>query len=301
MKDINFDVPGAEYKEKPVRQNSKKEKFVGFLNEQKYIILTVLAFISMLGGQIWSMTINAAEINIKEFTLQALLYSAFNYAIFYFMTDEGRARGKVSEVYLNARKAYGDIHEKIRVNDFFSKLQEFCTWKKETVTDEYRRQVMLDSTITYDEYVEKWQGKSRSEIKKSSLDKQTKNCIIEANAYNTPKLVASALWEKSPFEEQATWVTKSGKKQLNSRRVYKAVRVFVLSALGISVAIDNVAHLDWSIFINVFVCAVSALLGYKDGFTAYAETEATCYETKTSLLTEAYDWAVEQKSNEKAE
>ncbi len=300
MKDINFDVPGAEYKEKPVRQNGKKEKLVNFLNEQKYIILTVLAFISMLGGQIWSMTINAAEINIKEFTLQALLYSAFNYAIFYFMTDEGRARGKVSEVYLNARKAYGDIHEKIRAKDFFPRLQEFCTWKKAAVIDEYRRQILLDSSISYDEYVKKWQGKSRREIKRSDLDKQTKNCIIEANAYNTPKLVASALWEKSSFDEQAAWVTKSGKKQLNSRRVYKAVRVFVLSALGISVAVENVAHLDWSILINVFVCAVSALLGYKDGFTAYAEIEATCYETKTSLLEEAYDWA-EQKTTEKAE
>ncbi len=300
MKDINFDVPGAEYKEKPVRQNGKKEKLVNFLNEQKYIILTVLAFISMLGGQIWSMTINATEINIKEFTLQALLYSAFNYAIFYFMTDEGRARGKVSEAYLNARKAYGDIHEKIRAKDFFPRLQEFCTWKKAAVIDEYRRQILLDSSISYDEYVKKWQGKSRREIKRSDLDKQTKNCIIEANAYNTPKLVASALWEKSSFDEQAAWVTKSGKKQLNSRRVYKAVRVFVLSALGISVAVENVAHLDWSILINVFVCAVSALLGYKDGFTAYAEIEATCYETKTSLLEEAYDWA-EQKTTEKAE
>ena len=300
MQDIKFDVPSAEYKDKP-RVTKQKGKLLNFLNEQKYIIFAAIAFITMISGEIWSMTIKSGEINLRELTFQVILYTIFYYLVFFFMTGQGREKGRVTPAYLNARSDYDSVHEKMYDAGFVTFLQGFCRWKRDTVIKEMRQAIMLDGAMSYDEYVAKWQGKPRKIVRESELDKQTKNCIIEANAFKTPKLTASMLWEKTTFNEQIAWLTKSGKNKLLTTRITKALRVMLLATISVVVVYDNVAHFDWSILIDVFSCFLSAFFGYLDGYSAYAVTEATCYETKTSLLTEAYDWAVEQKSKEKAE
>ena len=299
MKDIKFDVPSAEYKDKP--RVKQKGKLLNFLNEQKYIIFAAIAFITMISGEIWSMTIESGEINVRELTFQVILYTIFYYLVFFFMTGQGREKGRITAAYLNARSDYDLVHEKIYDAGFVTYLQGFCRWKRDTVIKEMRQAIMLDGAMSYDEYIEKWQGKPRKIVRESELDKQTKNCIIEANSFKTPKLTASMLWEKTTFNEQIAWLTKSGKNKLLTTRITKALRVMLLATISVVVVYDNVAHFDWSILIDVFSCLLSAFFGYLDGYSAYAVTEATCYETKTSLLNEAYDWAVEQKSKEKAE
>ena len=299
MKDIKFDVPSAEYKDKP--RVKQKGKLLNFLNEQKYIIFAAIAFITMISGEIWSMTIKSGEINVRELTFQVILYTIFYYLVFFFMTGQGREKGRFTAAYLNARSDYDRVHDKMYDAGFVAYLQGFCRWKRDTVIKEMRQAIMLDGAMSYDEYVEKWQGKPRKIVRESELDKQTKNCIIEANAFKTPKLTASMLWEKTTFNEQIAWLTKSGKNKLLTTRITKALRVMLLATISVVVVYDNVAHFDWSILIDVFSCLLSAFFGYLDGYSAYAVTEATCYETKTSLLNEAYDWAVEQNSKEKAE
>lgn len=302
MKDIKFDVPATEYKEKPVRESKSKSKFSAFFSEQKYLILAIISFITMIAGKIWSMTIKSGKISIRELTVQILIYAMFYYLVFYFMTGQGRQKGKQTPVYLEVRTTYDDIHEKMRSLGLVVFLQGFCRWKRDSVISEMRQAIILDSSITYDDYITKWQGKPRRVVKRSKdLDKQTKRCIIEANAFKTPKLTASMLWEKTTFNEQVVWLTKSGEKKLGSRRIEKAIRVLLLASVSVSVIFDNVTHFDWTILIDAFICLLSAFFGYLDGFTAYAVTETTAYATRISLLSEAYDWAVEQKAKEKAE
>ncbi len=300
MKDIKFDVPGAEYKEK-TRVIKQKGKFLSFLSEQKYAIFAVIAFLMMVTGEIWSMTIKSGKIDFRALTFQVILYAIFYYLVFFFMTGQGREKGKRTPVYLDACSDYDSVHEKIYKAGFVVFLQGFCRWKRDTVIKEMRQAIMLDSSMSYDEYVEKWQGKPSKIVRESELDKQTKNCIIEANSFKTPKLTASMLWEKTPFNEQIAWLTKSGKNKLITKRITKALRILLFATVSVAISYDTVTHFDLDILIDAFTCLLTAILGYLDGFSAYAVTEATCYETKTSLLTEAYDWAVEQKSKEKAE
>lgn len=300
MKDINFDVPETEYKEKP-RAPKQRGKFLNFLSEQKYAIFACIAFIMMVTGEIWSMKIESGTIDFKEVTFQVILYAIFYYLVFFFMTGQGREKGRHTPVYLDACSAYDTIHEKMYNAGLVQFLQDFCRWKRDAVIKEMQQAIMLDSSMSWNEYVEKWQGKPRSEVMKSDLDKQTKDCVLEANAFKTPKLTASMLWEKTSFNEQVTWLTKSGKSKLVAKRIRKAARVVLFATVSVAISYDTVTHFDLDILIDAFTCLLTAILGYLDGFSAYAVTETNAYTARTTLLSEAYDWAVEQKSKEKAE
>jgi hypothetical protein len=300
MKDINFNVPETEYKEKP-RAPKQRGKFLNFLSEQKYAIFACIAFIMMVTGEIWSMKIESGTIDFKEVTFQVILYAIFYYLVFFFMTGQGREKGRRTPVYLDACSDYDTIHEKMYNAGLVQYLQDFCRWKRDAVIKEMQQAIMLDSSMSWSEYVDKWQNKPRSVVMQSDLDKQTKDCVLEANAFKTPKLTASMLWEKTSFNEQVTWLTKSGKSKLVAKRIRKAARVVLFATVSVAISYDTVTHFDLDILIDAFTCLLTAILGYLDGFSAYAVTETNAYTARTTLLSEAYDWAVEQKSKEKAE
>lgn len=290
---VKYEQP---YKDKP--RSERTQKFLGFIDRQKYFLLSLLIFISLISAKIWSMTIDP-NISLKDITFQLVLYGVLNYLIYYFMSSSGRDRGRISPQYLEAKNKYAEIHDKIRVGGLYVFLQPFCLWKKKTVTEEYRRDCLMDSTLTYEEYVEKYQGRNSKVIKEAKLDKETRRCILEANAYKPPKLQASTLWQKSTFNEQVKFISRSGLNVMRVKRVFKILSIMIFSFISVSIKTETTAHFDWSLIIDVLMCASAAFLGYRGGFEAYAYTEVSCYETKTEILNEAYDWIVEkQKENE---
>lgn len=292
---VKYEQP---YKEKA--RPAKTQKLFGFIDRQKYLLLSLLVFVSMLSAKIWSMTIDA-NVSLKSVTIQAVLFGLLNYLVFFFMSDSGREKGRLSTPYTTAKTNYDVIHKQIRDEMLYPFLQPFCVWKKKNVTEEYRRDCLMDSNISYKEYVEKYQGKSPLSIRKMKLDKETTSCIIEANAYKPPKLQASTLWQKSTFKEQVKFITKSGKRSIFGKRAFKIVIIAAMTILSVSIKTSTEAHFDWSLLLDVLMAASSAFFGYRGGFEAFAYTEALCYETKTEILTEAYDWAVAEQRKEELE
>lgn len=292
MDEFKVKMPAAEYKEKP--RSPKVQAAMGFLNRQKYLLLSILVFFCEITSEIWQMTINP-EVTLKEITLRVLVFGTLNYLIFFFMSDCGRDKGIASDGYLNAKNDYDTIHKKFRDEFLYPLLQNFCAWKRKSVTEEYRRDCLMDSTISYDTYVKEYQGRNRRYIKKVIADKNDRKCVLEANAYKSAKLQASMIWERSSFNEQIKFMTKSGKNRLRTKRSIKIGTITLLSILSVAVESSTVAHFDWSILINVLVLSASAFFGFRGGYDAYALTERICYETRTNILNEAYDWAKIEK------
>ena len=85
------------------------------------------------------------------------------------------------------------------------------------------------------------------------------------------------------------------------KRVFKILSIMIFSFISVSIKTETTAHFDWSLIIDVLMCASAAFLGYRGGFEAYAYTEVSCYETKTEILNEAYDWIVEKQKEDEGE
>lgn len=275
--------------DKVVRKQTVGGKIAGGLYAHRYALIVGLIVICLILVCTFTVVFKA-NVSWKTLTLQTILYTSLMYAAYWIMIDYGKERGILSESYLSALKHYSEAHDKIKGKMYNDRLNDFCRYKQSKIVEERKHDIILDSTVSYDEYVEKYSKMSVSELTNAGLEKDDIKAITAANKAKPPHLKGSDLWERESFDKIAELISRSGKKTTRIRKALKLVFLLVTSGLVASVSIKGSFTFDFVVIIALFFLAVNFVTAFSAGYNAYAKTEALRYETRAELLDEAFEY-----------
>ena len=287
-------LPVEEFAQKTkIERKPLAVKVGGFLKKQKYLLMIFIVLIGTVAIRALSIDFNW-KVQLKEITFPLIIVCIFTYLGFWIMTDWGRDLGKNSKEYMQAIKAYWDIYEKIRDKQYNNYLKDFCEYKRKLDIEEARKEYLMDSTISYDYYLEHYKGKSKKQLQESGLSAMDVELIDKANTYKAPKLQYSMLWQRNSYKQQVDYLTKSGAKKLRVRRIIKAVLMCATTGISVGMYASSVWAFDWLLLYQIICILVNMYIGFRDGYNAYSVEETQYYTCKTELLLEHYEWCEKQ-------
>lgn len=274
------------------------QRIGGFVNRQKYAIVSFIIVISVIGIELLNINIDSG-FSLSSITLPLILLAFATYCAYWVMTDAGKDTGIKSAVYVEATKRYTETREMMKETGYKNKLKEFCAEKRRVCLEEVRRDLLLDSTISYEEYLEMYTGKDKHELEELGLCKQDIEIIRKADKYKVPKLTASALWNVGAFDEQVAFVSRSGSRKLAIKKVKKALRIVAMALVTVSISTAGMIVWDWQVLYQLACVIINMYLGYRDGYDSYAVIEAQRYISKAELLEECAEWVKAQPAPQK--
>lgn len=137
------------------------------------------------------------DIDITDLDMKMVLSISSTIVILWFCSfgmyancaDAGGKTGKKNDLYTDAVNKYNKLKDDIVNQDSTaSRLAEFCEWYILDELESTRRSILSTCSISYEDYVLKYIGKGKSDLKKYSLTKKELKAVLSANALKPIKL-----------------------------------------------------------------------------------------------------------------
>ena len=139
------------------------------------VISVILAAILSMGdiGFSWNGLRDLSLLVAVIYIVATLVYKN-NYA-------GGVAKGKASEEYTDAKRAYDEVKKQITDPSILPRLPELCTEYCLEELKQYRTMILAGACITYGDYLKKYANQDCGELKKLGLSKRAVKYVMKAD------------------------------------------------------------------------------------------------------------------------
>lgn len=235
--------------------------------------------------------------------IRSILLWICSYLMYTVYLSWGSQKGKETNDYKKAIGEYQTEKEKILKEDY-TKLAKYCIHYIKDELKSNRISVLSEIGMKYEEYEQRYLGKSTKEIQTLNIPEDKKAVIIQANSIKPTKLTPSMLMVSNTVNSRnllSTDVETIIKKDKFIKIITSAFFSMVVGSVFIDVSVLN----GWSILItcllNLLPLVLNIFMGGYQGFKAYSVNEVENLNGKITHFKNCQKYVPQEEENESQE
>ena len=284
MDRIDEPLSGAE-KRRELRRNLERDtsnvnKFS--MNDLMLAGIVVIAMVLSLTDFTFSLG------DFKNFTALTLFLYVVTTIVYRNRYNRGKLRGRSDPEYLEALKTYRLAKNKITELGIASDVPTFCQTYKTTELKEYRKGILADVDLDYNEYMEKYRHLTNKAVMKLSLPLNMRKAIIKCNNAEPLKLTPGLIMNESGEADRHKLVAQSGReREIKDKRtdfVWRGLMVALGGMIAVNVIFDFsfLTIVQW--FVRMLPMLSALIMGDDSGFCDIAVTETNFKKDQTAII-----------------
>ncbi|MBR2388107.1 MAG: hypothetical protein IKB02_09995 [Clostridia bacterium] len=260
---------------------------------------------------LYLLVIIAAAISFTDFTLSFgeiknfTALTAFLYIVTTLVYNNRYARGKRRGMQdLDYRASLEDYRKKVKAihdSSIAGLVPTFCKEYKVKELKEYRESLLSGIEMEYEEYKEKYWGKSKREIMRLRLPLDVKRTIFKCNNARPIKLVPSIIFSESGETERNKLIHQSGRDREKKDKRTQVISRAVIVLFGGAIAVDIILNFSLLVIIQWFARMLpilwATITGEDSGYCCVAVTEMNFKKDQSSIIDLFNEWVKERKKS----
>ena len=226
--------------------------------------------------------------DFKNFTALTLFLYVITTIVYRNRYNKGKSRGRSDSEYIDALKTYRKNKNEIVERGLLSEVPTFCQEYRVRELMEYRKGVLMDVDLDYDEWLEKYRRLTNKEVMRLKLPLNMKNAIITCNNAMPIKLTPGIILNENGESERQSLVGQSGREREIKDKRKDFIQRGLMVLLGGMVAVNMI--LDFSIitviqwFVRMLPIISAVIMGDDSGFCDIAVTETSFKKDQTAII-----------------
>lgn len=252
------------------------------MNDLMLAGIVVIAMVLSLTGFSFSLG------DFKNFTALTLFLYVITTIIYRNRYNRGKLRGRSDPEYIEALKAYRVAKDRIAELGIASDVPTFCQVYKTTELKEYRKGILSDVNLDYDEYMEKYRHMSKRNVMRLSLPLNMRKAIVKCNDAMPLKLTPGLIMNESGEADRHKLVAQSGReRELKDKRkdfIWRGLLILLGGAIAVDVILDFslISIVQW--FVRMLPIISAIIMGDDSGFCDIAVTETNFKKDQTAII-----------------
>lgn len=301
MDEIKPTVTGSE-KRRELRRNLEKDT----LSYDKFSMNDLMLAVIVLIAMVLSLTDFTFTLgDFKNFTALTLFLYVITTIVYRNRYNKGKLRGRHDAEYTEALNTYRMAMNKITENGLTSKVPTFCQEYKMREIKEYRKGLLADVDITYDEYMEKYRHMTNRHIMLLPLPWNVRKTIVKCNKAKPLRLTPGLIMNENGESNRHKLVGQSGRERERKDKRKDFITRGLIVALGGMIAVDVILSFSFITVIQWFVRMLpiftAFITGDDAGFCDIAVTEANFKKDQTSIINLFFEYDNKAKEEPIAE
>lgn len=272
---------GAE-KRRELRRSLEKDAGRFSLND---IMLAGIVIIAMVIS-LTDFTLSPGD--FKNFTALTLFLYVVTTIVYRNRYNKGKLRGRNDPEYKEALKAYRTAKEKISELGIASDVPAFCQEYKAAELKEYRKGLLADVDLDYDDYIQNYRQLSKKRVMRLSLPLSTRKAIIKCNEAVPIKLTPGLIMNESGEADRHKLVSQSGRERERRDKTKDFIWRGLMVALGGMIAVNVIFDFSFVTIVQWFVRMLpiisAIIMGDDSGFCDIAVTETAFKKDQTAII-----------------
>lgn len=239
------------------------------------------------------------ELNMKstiELTVMTLFIYTVTTVVHHNKYDAGMLRGKQTMEYKEANERYEKVRNKVYEQNLATILPDLCLKYVKEELENYRRAIIAETYVTWDEYVATYSRMSDEDLRhEDALTKDAAAAIIKANKAKPIKLNAVQLMNAESTARRNLNIL--GISPMQKARIDKGInsvtRIFT-TFLGCVMAVSIIVEPTWSNFAlwcsRIAPVIIGFIVGENAGFTTTAIAAPMYLDGKTEKIKMMLEW-----------
>ena len=226
--------------------------------------------------------------SFKTFTALTLFLYVITTIIYRNRYNRGKLRGRSDADYVEALSDYREAKRKIADLGIASEIPTFCQEYKTKELKEYRKGILADVDLDYDEYMQKYRNLSDRAVMRLSLPLNMRKAIVKCNNAMPIKLTPGLIMNESGEADREKLVAQSGRdREIKDKRrqlISRGLVVFLGGAIAVDVIIDFsfITIVQW--FVRMLPIISAIVMGDDGGFCNIAVTETNFKKDQTAII-----------------
>ena len=226
--------------------------------------------------------------DFKNFTALTLFLYVITTIVYRNRYNRGKLRGRSDPDYIEALADYREAKDKISELGIASEIPTFCQEYKTKELKEYRKGILADVDLDYDEYMQKYRNLSDRAVMRLSLPLNMRKAIIKCNKAMPIKLTPGLIMNESGEADRQKLVAQSGRdRELKDKRqqlISRGLVVFLGGAIAVNIIFDFsfITIVQW--FVRMLPIISAIIMGDDGGFCNIAVTETNFKKDQTSII-----------------
>lgn len=299
MERMNEQFSGAD-KRRELRRNLELESSSVNKFSMNDIMLAGIVVIAM----VLSLTdFTLAPGDFRNFTALSLFLYVVTTIVYRNRYNRGKLRGRNDPEYKEALKEYRIAKEKISEGGIASSIPAFCQYYKAHELKEYRKGMLADVDMDYDEYMKSYRQLSFWQAWRLPMPYHTRMAIIKCNYARPIKLTPGLITNESGEADREKLISQSGieRERIDKLKqiIWRGVVVFLGCMIAVNIIFDFslIAIARWLVRMLPIVSAI--IMGDDSGFCNIAVTETNFKKDQVSIINLLFEYS-EKVKNEPA-
>lgn len=232
--------------------------------------------------------------DFKNFTALTLFLYVVTTIVYRNRYNRGKLRGRSDPEYKEALKDYRTAKKTITELGIASDIPTFCQEYKAQELKEYRKGILADVDLSYEEYMEKYRQLSNSKVRRLPLPHNTRKAIIKCNKAMPVKLTPGLIMNESGESDRHKLVSQSGRDRERrdklTQLISRGLVVFCGGAIVINFIVDFsfITVAQW--FVRMLPIISAIIMGDDSGFCSIAVTETNFKKDQTSIINLLFEY-----------
>ncbi len=267
--------------------STKKKAAKTLLNYSSMIVgvFLVLVFVFAFTAELdFTSAVTWVELGLTFFVMIFCSYSMYiNFS------DSGTRAGRLSNTYVEAKKAHDELKGFIVNNKMQFRLAEFCKYYTDTELKQSREKILSNEGLRYDAYEKEYIGKDKATIAENKdLSKKQVKAIVRANNLKPIRLTPEMILKcgRLDIRRNPLGVSPESKKMFNFAT--KFITTVLTSVLTGVIVFNVIAEPSWSTVVacclKVLPVILNGFMGYKMGYENVAVDTVNYMNDQTSMM-----------------
>lgn len=277
--------------EKLELETSEKKKIIKSIaaNARTFIgTFIIFAIIVVMTTDIRLIT--ASDLSALGVNFFLLLVCTFSF--YSLCNDAGVKYGLIAQVFINAKKRFQDLKNKILDGLRYTRLNEFCVQYVSEDLKNTRLQYLSVAGISYDTYLDQYSKMTDEDIDKlEGFSNLQRHAIKKANNVRPIKLTPKMLMQNGSDTHSRSPLPMSPKTKRRLTFGFTATKLLIFSLTFTVISFEVVSNPSWAMFVAVCAKLMSVLIngygGYKDGYNNIAVDTTEYFDCQSDLIEQA--------------
>lgn len=230
----------------------------------------------------------------KNFTALTLFLYVVTTIVYRNRYSKGKLRGRDDPEYKEALKGYRKAKDTITEQGIASDVPTFCQEYKATELREYRKGLLSDVDLDYDEYMKKYRCLSNIKIMCLKLPFNMRKAIVKCNNAKTIKLSPGIIMNENGEADRHKLISQSGREREIRDKRNNFISRGLIVLLGGLIAVDVIINFSFIAIVQWIVRMLpifsAIIMGDDSGFCNIAVTETNFKKDQTSIINLFFEW-----------
>lgn len=249
-------------------ESAKKKLARGVINNASVILGLFIIFVAI--------TVLVTDIKLTSFVDIAAVSLTFfvifcaSYLMYINTSGAGSRAGVETDVYKASKARHDRLRNEIIEKKAIGKLPKFCREYVSTELKNARLDILAKVGIEYDEYEEKYLGKTKKEIAQYDLSDFEREAIIAANNVSPIKLSADMIFQSNNGRRNRNPLGTRPISVKTFNYITRFFKSFAFAAIPTIVVLEMIGDFSWNAFatalLKISPIVAHAFYGYEFGY-----------------------------------